>query len=131
MTDEDRNRATFANIPPTLSLVMTSDMVIYLILRPTGPETMEQDTGILVAPGATESPGFDERLEMIMTSAGKIIAQDMHVDELVQVGLRSRFRHPRPLFLAGGGPGAVQSLAYAALPEGRTAMKTARAGAVA
>jgi hypothetical protein len=28
---------------------------------------------------------------MIMTSAGKIIAQDMHVDELVQVGLRSRF----------------------------------------
>jgi hypothetical protein len=26
-----------------------------------------------------------------MTSAGKIIAQDMHVDELVQVGLRSRF----------------------------------------
>ena len=70
---------------------MTSDMVIYLILRPTGPETMEQDTGILVAPGATETPGFDERLEMIMTSAGKIIAQDMHVDELVQVGLRSRF----------------------------------------
>ena len=28
---------------------------------------------------------------MIMTSAGKIIAQDMHVDELVQQGLRSRF----------------------------------------
>ena len=28
---------------------------------------------------------------MIMTSAGKIIAQDMHVDGLVQVGLRSRF----------------------------------------
>ncbi len=26
-----------------------------------------------------------------MTSAGKIIAQDMHVDSLVQVGLRSRF----------------------------------------
>lgn len=91
LTAEDRNRATFANIPPTLSLVMTSDMVIYLILRPTGPETMEQDTGILVAPGATESPGFEERLEMIMTSAGKIIAQDMHVDELVQQGLRSRF----------------------------------------
>jgi hypothetical protein len=36
---------------------MTSDMVIYLILRPTGPETMEQDTGLLVAPGATETPG--------------------------------------------------------------------------
>ncbi|MFT4253724.1 MAG: SRPBCC family protein [Caulobacter sp.] len=91
LSDEDRSRATFANIPPTLSLVMTSDMVIYLILRPTGPETMAQDTGILVAPGTRDSYGFKERLEMIMTSAGQIIAQDMHVDELVQKGLRSRF----------------------------------------
>jgi hypothetical protein len=36
-------------------------------------------------------PAFEHRLEMIMTSAGKIIAQDMHVDALVQEGLRSRF----------------------------------------
>ncbi len=91
LTAEDRGRMTFANVPPTLSLVMTSDLVIYLILRATGAETMEQDTGILVAPGAMLDPGFPHRLEMIMTSAGKIIAQDMHVDALVQVGLRSRF----------------------------------------
>ena len=76
----DRGRMTFANVPPTLSLVLTSDLVIYLILRATGPETMEQDTGILVAPGAMADPSFPHRLEMIMTSAGKIIAQDMHVD---------------------------------------------------
>jgi hypothetical protein len=82
---------TFANVPPTLSLVLTSDLVIYLILRATGPETMEQDTGILVAPGAMDDPSFPHRLEMIMTSAGKIIAQDMQVDAQVQVGLRSRF----------------------------------------
>ena len=91
LTEVDRARMTFANVPPTLSLVLTSDLVIYLILRATGPETMEQDTGILVAPGAMDDPGFPHRLEMIMTSAGKIIAQDMHVDSLVQVGLRSRF----------------------------------------
>ena len=91
LTDAERARMTFANVPPTLSLVLTSDLVIYLILRPTGPETMEQDTGVLVAPGAALEPGFADRLEMIMTSAGKIIAQDMHVDSLVQVGLRSRF----------------------------------------
>ena len=91
LTAEDRGRMTFANVPPTLSLVLTSDLVIYLILRATGPETMEQDTGILVAPGAAADPSFPHRLEMIMTSAGKIIAQDMHVDSLVQVGLRSRF----------------------------------------
>jgi phenylpropionate dioxygenase-like ring-hydroxylating dioxygenase large terminal subunit len=91
LTEEDRGRMTFANVPPTLSLVMTSDLVIYLILRPTGPDTMEQDTGLMVAPGAMDDPGFGERLEMLMTSAGKIIAQDMHVDELVQVGLKSRY----------------------------------------
>ncbi|HEV2362748.1 MAG TPA: SRPBCC family protein [Caulobacteraceae bacterium] len=91
LTDEDRGRMTFANIPPTLSLVLTSDLVIYLILRAGGAEVMEQDTGILVAPGAMADPAFEHRLEMIMTSARKIIAQDMHVDELVQVGLRSRF----------------------------------------
>jgi phenylpropionate dioxygenase-like ring-hydroxylating dioxygenase large terminal subunit len=91
LTDEDRGRMTFANIPPTLSLVMTSDLVIYLILRPMAVEAMEQDTGILVAPGAMDDPAFEHRAEMIMTSARKIIAQDMHVDELVQAGLRSRF----------------------------------------
>jgi nitrite reductase/ring-hydroxylating ferredoxin subunit len=91
LSTEDRGRMTFANVPPTLSLVLTSDLVIYLILRATGPETMEQDTGILVAPGAMDDPAFPHRLEMIMTSAGKIIAQDMHVDAQVQIGLRSRF----------------------------------------
>ena len=91
LTEVDRNRMTFANVPPTLSLVLTNDLVIFLILRATGPETMEQDTGVLVAPGAMDDPSFPHRLDMIMTSAGKIIAQDMHVDALVQVGLRSRF----------------------------------------
>ncbi len=33
------SRMTFANMPPTLSLVLTSDLVIYLIVRATGPET--------------------------------------------------------------------------------------------
>jgi phenylpropionate dioxygenase-like ring-hydroxylating dioxygenase large terminal subunit len=91
LTEEDRHRATFANVPPTLSLVLTNDLVIFLNLRATGPETLDQDVGVLVAPGATEDPAFDHKLEMIMTSAMKIISQDMHVDKLVQVGLRSRF----------------------------------------
>jgi len=91
LDDADRNRMTFANIPPTLSLVMMSDMVIYLILRPDGPESLEQDTGILVAPGAMEDPSFEHKLDMNMAASGAIIAQDMHVDALVQVGLRSRF----------------------------------------
>ncbi len=91
LSEADRNRMTFANMPPTLSLVLTSDLVIYLILRADGPESLEMDTGVLVAPGAMEQPGFSQRMGMIMAAAGEIIAQDLHVDELVQVGLRSRF----------------------------------------
>ncbi len=91
LSSEARNRMMFVNIPPTLSLVMMSDMVIYLIVRATGPETHEMDTGILVAPGAMSDPAFEHRMAMNMAAAGEIIAQDMHVDELVQVGLRSRF----------------------------------------
>jgi phenylpropionate dioxygenase-like ring-hydroxylating dioxygenase large terminal subunit len=89
--EAERNRMLFANLPPTLSLVIMSDMVIYLIVRATGPETHEMDTGVLVAPGAMTDPAFEHRMNMNMAAAYEIIAQDMHVDELVQVGLRSRF----------------------------------------
>ena len=91
LDDTMRSRMTFANVPPSLSLVMMSDMVIYLILRPDGPESHELDTGFLFAPGAMEDPSFEHRLDMNLSAAGKIIAQDLHVDELVQQGLRSKF----------------------------------------
>ncbi len=81
----------FANIPPTLSLVLTSDMVIYMILRPDGPETHLLDQGVLVAPGAMRDPSFPHRMAMNMSAAMEIVSQDLHVDALVQVGLRSRF----------------------------------------
>lgn len=91
LNNDERNRMMFANIPPTLSLVMMSDMVIYLILRADGPETHEMDTGLLFAPGAMKDPLFQQRMDMNMHASNEIIAQDLHVDELVQVGLRSRF----------------------------------------
>ena len=91
LSDVERNRMTFANIPPTLSLVVTSDMVIYLIVRADGPESHEMDTGLLFAPGAMEDPAFEHKLAMNMAAAGAIISQDLHVDGLVQAGLRSRF----------------------------------------
>ena len=91
LTDEDRNRMVFANIPPTLSLVMSSDLIIYLIVRATGPETHEMDVGILVAPGANKDPAFSHKMDINMAAAFEIMGQDQHVDELVQVGLRSRY----------------------------------------
>lgn len=91
LSEEGRNRMIFANIPPTLSLVLTSDMAIYLIVRATGAETLLMDTGVLVAPGAMRDPSFGHCMKMNMAAATEIIAQDLHVDEMVQIGLRSRF----------------------------------------
>lgn len=91
LTEEDRKQMIFANIPPTLSLVLTADMVIYLILRADGPESLEMDTGLLLAPGATADPAFGHKMTINMAGAEEIMAQDWHVDELVQAGLRSRF----------------------------------------
>jgi phenylpropionate dioxygenase-like ring-hydroxylating dioxygenase large terminal subunit len=91
LTAEDRQRMLFANVPPTLSLVLTADVVIYLILRADTAETHEMDVGLLFAPGAMQSPAFEHRVAMLVQAAGVIMAQDQHVDELVQQGLRSRF----------------------------------------
>jgi hypothetical protein len=91
LTDEERNRAMFANIPPTLSLVVTTDMVIYLILHAESANAHSMTIGWLVAPGAMSEPLFAERLDMNMRSAMEITEQDLHVDKLVQVGLKSRF----------------------------------------
>jgi phenylpropionate dioxygenase-like ring-hydroxylating dioxygenase large terminal subunit len=91
LSDKGRNRMVFANVPPTLSLVMTSDIVIYLIVRATGAETLVMDTGVLSAPGTMRHPSYKHCVDMNMAAAMEIIAQDLHVDELVQIGLRSRF----------------------------------------
>lgn len=88
---EDRSRMVFANIPPTLSLVFTCDAVIYLILRADTAATHEMDVGLLFSPGAMKDPAFEHRVAVMMQAADVIMAQDQHVDELVQKGLRSRY----------------------------------------
>jgi len=91
LDEADRSRMVFANVPPTLSLVMTSDMVIYMILRADSAGTHEMDQGLLLAPGAMQDPLFAQRMAINMGAASEIIAQDLHVDAAVQVGLRSRY----------------------------------------
>ena len=91
LNDEERNRMAFANLPPSLSLVLTCDAVIYLILRADGPESHQLDLGVLFAKGAMDDPEFDKKMAMVVERALDINAQDIHVDELVQKGLRSRY----------------------------------------
>lgn len=91
LSEEERNRFLFVNVPPTLSLVLTSDMVMYLILRADGPERHVTETGVLCAPGAMKDPAFQLRLDMIYNATAGIIQQDLDVDRAVQKGLRSRY----------------------------------------
>jgi len=91
LTDEDRNRMVFANVPPTLSLIIRCDMIAYVILRADGVGDVISDRGWLVAPGAMSQPLFQEKLQSNLTVSAAIATQDMHVDTLVQVGLRSRY----------------------------------------
>lgn len=91
LSDAERNRMSFVNVPPTLSLVVTSEMVIYMILRADSAQSHFMDQGMLFAPGAMDDPLFDDKVHMSAHAVSQIVAQDLHVDELVQVGLRSRF----------------------------------------
>lgn len=91
LTSEERNRMLFANLPPTLSLVMSVDSVIFMILRADAAGSHFLDQGTLYAPGAMKDPLFEKRVEMSTSAVADIIAQDLHVDEMVQMGLQSRF----------------------------------------
>ena len=91
LTEADRNRVIFANLPPSLSLVVLSDFVLYLILYADSAGSHRMSMGYLVRPGAMEEPLFEARMAMNMSAAMEITSQDLHVDELVQVGLNSKF----------------------------------------
>jgi hypothetical protein len=47
--------------------------------------------GALVAPGAMENPMFDRLMQFNQESVAEIVSQDLHVDEMVQQGLKSKF----------------------------------------
>jgi phenylpropionate dioxygenase-like ring-hydroxylating dioxygenase large terminal subunit len=93
LTDEERHRYLFANIPPSLSLVIRSDLVAFIILKANTYDTITASRGWLVAPGATKITLFREKLNMNLASSAEIAEQDVHVDSMVQVGLKSRFAY--------------------------------------
>jgi hypothetical protein len=91
LTEEERNRFMFLCVPPTLTFNCTTDLISYSIFHVDGPTEMSSRRGWLVAPGAMRQPLFDERLQMILGTYAPIVAQDRHVDALVQIGLQSKF----------------------------------------
>ena len=91
LTDEERHRVIFANVPPTLTMGFRSDQISYFILHAEGPEVTVAEQGTLYAPGAMDEPLFEERRQINVQAGSVIGAQDRHVDTLVQRGLRSRY----------------------------------------
>ena len=91
LTDEDRKRVLFVNVPPTLSLVMTTDLILFLTMHAEGANQHSMGMGVLVAPGAMDNPLFNDLLQINNSGVAEIVAQDLHVDEMVQIGLRSRY----------------------------------------
>ena len=91
LTDAERSQVVFVNVPPALSLVMNADMILYLIIQAEDADHHSMVIGSLLAPGAMQHPLFDRLMAFNQESIGEIVAQDLHVDELVQQGLKSKF----------------------------------------
>jgi hypothetical protein len=91
LTDTERNRVLFVNVPPTLSLVLNTDLVLYLIMQAEDADHHSLVMGSLVQPHAMDNPMFDRLMKFNEEAVQEIVAQDLHVDEMVQQGLKSKF----------------------------------------
>lgn len=91
LTEEEQNRLLFVNLPPSLSLVITNDVAIYIIMDAVSATTHRVTFGSLYVPEALEDPLFETKAEVTSKYTNAIFAQDLHTDLLVQQGLESRF----------------------------------------
>lgn len=91
LTDEERNRSTFALIPPLLCFGTAADQCFFFIIRPTGPETIDAEIGYIFHPSALEDPLFDAKLELSDAGVQVFVQQDQDATMKVQRGLRSRY----------------------------------------
>ena len=91
LSEEEQNRLLFVNLPPSLSLVITNDVAIYIIMNAESATTHKVTFGSLYMPGAMEDPMFETNEKATMDYTNSIFAQDLHTDLLVQKGLGSKF----------------------------------------
>ena len=95
-----RERLTFAMVPPNMQLMFAPGTVAYTLINPVGVEATFASSdrvtgGGWVLPRKTvELNDFAERAAAVREGASKIWAQDVPVNLAMQAGKRSRF-HPR------------------------------------
>ena len=116
LTEEDRWRATFALLPPTLCLGLAPDQAFYFLVRPLAAGRIDVEIGYLFAPESMRHPMFDHLLAASDAGVQVFVRQDQDATTKVQRGLALALRHPGAVLLAGGDPRRVQPVAGPALP---------------
>jgi phenylpropionate dioxygenase-like ring-hydroxylating dioxygenase large terminal subunit len=91
LTEEDRWRATFALLPPTLCLGLAPDQAFYFLVRPLSAERIDVEIGYLFAPESLQHPMFEHLLAASDAGVQVFVRQDQDATTKVQRGLRSRF----------------------------------------
>jgi phenylpropionate dioxygenase-like ring-hydroxylating dioxygenase large terminal subunit len=97
LSPAQRQRLTFAMVPPNMQLMFAPGAVAYTLLNPTGVEATYASSdrvtgGGWVLPRTTvERTDFAERAAAVREGASKIWAQDVPVNLAMQAGKRSRF----------------------------------------
>jgi len=91
LSDEERNRSTFALMPPTLCFGTAPDQCFFFLVRPTGPETIDVEIGYIFHPSSLEDPLFEQKMALSDAGVQVFVDQDQDATTKVQRGLRSRF----------------------------------------
>ncbi|WP_241839893.1 aromatic ring-hydroxylating dioxygenase subunit alpha [Frankia sp. CcI49] len=91
ITEEERSRAAFALVPPTLCIGVAPDQAFYFLIRPVDAGHIAVDVNYLFHPDALRDRLFEEKYELSNAGVNGIVAQDVEATTGVQQGLTSRF----------------------------------------
>lgn len=91
LTDEERQRSTFALVPPTLCFGTAPDQAFFFIIRPKTADTIDVEIGYLFHPSALEHPMFEHLLQMSDAGVQVFVKQDQDATTRVQRGMHSQF----------------------------------------
>ncbi len=91
LSDDERHRAMFCLVPPSLGLAVTPDTITYFIVNPKAAEAIDIHIGYCMDPRAPNEPLFDLLFRDMEAGVNDFNIQDIHADTMVQKGLRSRF----------------------------------------
>jgi len=97
LSEAQRTRGSFILLPPSLAVAAVPDEIAYFIISPQSADEITIHIGYCFDPTALEHPLFDLLFEQAEAGVNNFNVQDVHVDELVQQGLHSRFA-PRGRF---------------------------------